>query len=145
MAGRHASGRLYVQGLDELRRDLRGADRATKKRLQKANKTAAEVVAEATAVSFSADHPPISGQHEAAIRALATQGRAQVVAGGDRGPGFGGFNFGRTSDEPRKRQFPPKVEPDYFLYRAVEREQPRVIEAYAEALDELTRHDLGFR
>lgn len=130
--------KVIVEGLDELRRDLRRASKEAPKLIQRANKTVAEGVALEARSKYIARYR--AGRASGSIRPLASQSRSQVAIGRPRLPYVLGQNFG-SHQGPRKKQFPPVRKPDYFLYATVDarREQTRreyfdVLEAMAELM-----------
>ena len=128
-----AEGRkVVVEGLDELRRDLRRASQEAPKLIQRANKTVAEGVAHEARSKYIAAYR--AGPGASSIRPLASQRRAQVALGRERLPYVVGQNFG-SNQGPRKRQFPPVRRPDYFLYATVDERKRQTEAEYFDVLD----------
>lgn len=125
--------RIDVHGLKDLQRELRAVDRDWPKELRKANKSAADLVAEGTRQSF-ASRGGVAPKVAASVKSLAQQRNASVRIGGDRFPYAMGSNFGSV----RYKQFPPPVKPDYSLYRTIEDKRSEVVESYGQAIDDLT-------
>lgn len=96
--------RFYVEGLTEFRSALRAVDKALPKELQKVNKAAAIEVADEAKDAYTHFFTPRTGGHQAAIRALATQAKAQVRL--REGPKSGGL-FGQEFGSNRYMQFYP--------------------------------------
>lgn len=128
-------GRIQVDGLRELQKELRALDKSWPKELRLANKEAAEVVARATRASF-ASRPGVAPKVAASVRAAAQQRSASVKIGGRRWPYALGSNFGSSGRFP---QFPPVKRPDYSLYASIKSERKQVVDTYDKALDRLTK------
>ena len=124
--------------LREIRAKLRALDTKLPKGLQKANKRAAERIAPLVRTLYGTAHSPVSGRGARSIRGTATQTRAQVAIGGKKAQYLLGQNFGRTAGGPKQFRTRP-AGGDYFLYRTVERETPRLIDMYFDDLDDVMR------
>lgn len=124
--------KVIVEGLDELRRDLRRASKEAPKLIQRANKTVAEGVAHEARSKYIARYR--SGPGASSIRPLGSQARAQVALGRPRLPYVVGQNFGSLQG-PRKKQFPPVRRPDYFLYSTVDERREQTRREYFDVLD----------
>jgi hypothetical protein len=158
MAGRGVD--IDVQGLRELRAELKRIGPEWPKEMRTANLEAAEIVAR------KARRNAPQGPHEgggrvqplvSSVRALASQTRAYVAIGGARAPHAQVLEFGGTI--PRRGQDPllreqqrrshrsyaraglavTPVRAQPYLYRAIASERDEVVEVYSEALDRLTR------
>lgn len=128
-------GKIQVVGLKELRRGLKEAEDRSPKELQGVNKAAAEMLV-APAQARMAQHSPRAGsQAIGTIRALATATRAQIAGGSAAVKWYMGHEWGSYS----MRQFPGKNSGGYALYPTIEAERDRIVEKYAEMLDELTK------
>ena len=124
--------RLYVEGLDEFRRAARAAGPRIAKRVQQANKAAAERVRDTAREQYASMYGQPSGRHKSAIRATATQAKAQVhLVESDRAGGLLGQEFGSH----RFRQFPSHAGREgHFFYPAVRGEVPRLADDYLDSL-----------
>lgn len=137
-----------VEGLRDLARDLKRVEPALAKKLQRANKAAAEHIASAARGRYVAKHPSRSGKGAASIRGLASQSRAQVAFGSARAPYVVGQEFGSN----RFRQFSPwsgkgpggRGSEGNFVYPAIRAEAEKLPEIYADLLDEALRKDGDF-
>lgn len=132
---------IRVFGLRELRRALKAADDRAPRELQQANKRAAEIVArEARRRAPKGPHQgggrvqPIA----ATITAQATATKGVLAFGGSRSPHAPAYEFGGTL----KRHASAKrtrVAKRPFVYPAIKSERERVLDAYEQALQRLTR------
>lgn len=129
-------GRVRVEGLRELRRDLRklSRDETWKGDLRDAGLQAATIVAnDARASALRAVNPRMGRRAANTIRPLASQTNARVAAGRANVPWTMGHIWGSS----RFPQFPPRRKGGYHLYPAIERQQDRVIEIYSRAIAKL--------
>lgn len=134
---------VRVEGLRELRRDLRRAGAEFPRELSRTNKRVVEriVVPEAqrrgrqTRTNLAGNPTRLGSRGVASIRALASATRAEVAMGGARIPYASGHEFGSG----RYRQFPPKRREGYILLPAVEATHDEILDAYRAMLDELAR------
>ena len=125
---------VRVEGLKELRRELKALDAQWPKQLQEFNKAIAEDVAERTRANLAGmggSAPKVAST----VKALAQQARAQVKAGG-KGDSVaervaGGNLFGST----RYKQFPPPGL--YGIYKALAEMKDDIEERYLEMLGDL--------
>lgn len=122
---------VKVEGAKELRREIRRAqDQGLKKELRDANRAASETVA----VEAKTRHVPVEAGHlQKSIRALGSQSKAQVKAGGARNETdeyVGVIHFG----DPKRG-----IRPQPFLYEALSRKWDEVYEAYEDAMRRLAR------
>jgi hypothetical protein len=135
------SAAVEVDGLRELRRDLKRAGAQFPKELRAVNLKTAEVVA--AEVRRLAPKGPHQGGGTvrpivASVRALASQSRAQVAVGGARTPHAAVHNYGGTiprfNSTARTTILPyPYIEP------AIDAKTDEVLAVYDEALDRLLR------
>jgi hypothetical protein len=132
-----AANKIEILGLRDLQRELRAADKAFPKELRAANKDAAEIVADATRASF-ASRGGVAPKVAASVKALAQQRSASVKIGGARFPYALGSEFGGGA-RPRTRQFPRFKKGGYSLFPAIKDNREKVVDAYADAIDKLTR------
>lgn len=129
--------RIDVTGLKELRRELKAADAAFPKQLQKANKAVAELVADGTRSAFQSmagSAPKVAPT----VKALAQQTRAQVRVGGGSGTGAE-VAMGNLWGSKRFKQFPPPVAGGYALYPTLAAKSDEIVDAYGDALDDLLK------
>lgn len=133
---RGGSGRVEVEGLDELRKTLRRVgDAELPKELRKANKRAAEIVAKAAAAKV----PVKTGRTRASVRALGSQRDAKVRAGGAKVPWYGFLDFG--GKRPRDRVGRPRIKQGRYIYPALAEKRDEVADVYErEVRDLLRRH-----
>ena len=124
--------------LADLRRQLREADLALPKELQKEHKEIARSVGDRTRSKYLAAHGGGEGRGAASIRPRATQTSASIAMGGPRAPYVLGQNFG-SNQGPRKRQFPTRRKPDYFLYTTIEEQRSEIERRHGEAVDRVMR------
>lgn len=133
-----ASAEIEVIGLKELRAGLRKAGPQFPKELQRANKRAVNevLVPEGRRLAAGRGYPRPGSAVVASIRGTATQTSASFNVGGARTPHAMGHNFGSSG---RFRQFPPKTQPDYFMYKAVENRRSEFMEQYEDIIDTLSK------
>lgn len=130
------SGKIRVTGLKELRKGLKAAEGRSPKELQRTNKSVAEMLVP-EAQSRLAQHSPRAGSQAAgSIRALASATRAQVAGGSAAVPWYAGHEWGSKG---KYKQFPIANKQGYGIYPTVEANNERIVERYAQMLDELTR------
>lgn len=124
---------LRLDGLADLRKAAREVGPEAAKELQRVNKAAAESIRDTAQALYASMYVQRSGRHRAAIRATATQLKAQVhLAESDRAGGLLGQEFGSV----RFGQFPPHAGKEgHFFYPTVREEVPRLAESYLDALD----------
>lgn len=143
--------RVEVQGLTEYRRALKQVSDDLPKELRRANRDAANLVANeargrASSVGGVAAHVGPS------IRAVAQGTSAAVKWGGARFPMAGGAEFGAGRNVPRQtargtvrgwNQFEAwtgsNSSSGRFVYPAIRARQADVVEAYAAAIDRITK------
>lgn len=125
MAG---SGGFQVENLRALQREIRKTeDVELKKRLRRANKQAAEVVADQAKVEV----PRRSGRLARSIGVRAGQSEASVKAGtAARVPYAGPIHFGWARRN---------IRPQPFLYEALDKRIGEVRQAYAENMEKITK------
>lgn len=127
---------LRITGLAELRRELKNVDAAFPKELRKANKAAADMLAEGVRSAYSSlggSAPKVAPT----VKALAQQTRAQIVVGAGSSLGAEvamGNTFGSSGRYP---QFPPSGQ--YALFPTIANMTDELIEIYADMLDEITK------
>lgn len=129
------ASQIKVVGLRELRRGLKEAEDRSPKELTATNKAVAEMLV-APAQGRLAQHSPRAGsQASGTIRALASATKAQLAGGSAAVPWYAGHEWGSI----KYRQFPAKNPDGYALYPTVKAESGRIVERYAQMLDELTK------
>lgn len=148
MAIRNFGEMVAVDGLDDLRRDLKSLGAEFPKMLGQANKSAAEVVAHqaesnAAAIGSTAAHVAPS------IKASSAAANAKVTLGNSSYPMALGAEFGAK----KYPQFPPwrgnQWDPDaggtgYFLHPAVRQTREEFMAVYEKGVDEVARK-AGFK
>lgn len=122
---------VRVDGLRELRRDLRKQQPDTLKQLRLAVKAAAEIVA----VRARARAPQRSGRLAKSIRA-GTSGDKGVVR--SRLPYAGVHEFGGVI---RPKGAPIQIRRSAMVYGALDSERDRVVEALADGIDRAARRN----
>lgn len=134
--------KIDVQGLKELRKELKAIDPKWTKELQQVNKRAASIVVPEAKRRASQSRPNLAGGVARAgsagvgsIRALASQSRAQIASGGARVPWMGGSEWGSSG---RYRQFPSANKDGYILWPAAKAKESEVVELYQDMLDDLS-------
>ena len=116
---------LRIEGLDDLRRRLRHYPPELRKELRKMNKAAATLVV--PAAQAWARHE--SGAMAASVKAAADQRAGYVQAGRSGLPYVGVQHFGWPAHG---------IEPNPFLYEALDERQGAVLDAYERAVAILT-------
>lgn len=133
-----AGARVEVTGLKELRRELRKleGDGAWKKDLRDAGLKAATIVAtDAKASAMRASNPRMGTRAANTIRPLASQTSGTVAAGSKAVP----WTLGHIWGSNQFRQFPKRIKGGYHLYPAIEKNADKIVEIYADAIDDLTK------
>lgn len=126
--------RVRVEGLKELRRELKALEGQWPKELQKVNKSIAEDVAEGTRRDFR--NVGGSGPKAATtVKALAQQTRAQVKFGGKGGSVAERVAGGNAFGSRRYKQFPSPG--TYALYPTLDRMRGDIEERYLDMLSDL--------
>lgn len=141
------STKVRVEGLRELRSALRALDATLPRELRAVNKRVVEQVilpearrrAQQTRTNIAGGPARLGSKGLATLRALATQGRAQVALGSARVPWAAGQEWGSTGKNAKARMFPRAAEHGLILYPVVREKQAEIIDAYTEMLDKLTR------
>lgn len=126
-------GALQIEGLREVRRDLKKFSESSKKDLKLTHLKAAEiVVADAKRLV-----PFRSGKLAASIRAAATVSGGRVRVGSASVPYAGPIHFGWPAR---------KIKPQPFVYDALDPRRNEIAQLYAERISQLIdRYDLGDR
>lgn len=134
-----AGERVYVEGLAELRRNLRAIDRRLPKEISKAGKKAALIVAQ-EARPHVPRGPQAGGHAASSIKPRATQKGAQVQEGGARFPYMPWIDFGGVI-RPRDGQEIRRVyrRKGRFIWAAFARRKREVMDAYMDALRDAMR------
>ena len=120
----------------EMRKELRAIEPKWAKELQKRNKKIATWLADEIESDYSSEHPSQSGKGAGSIRARATQTSASIWIGSDAAPYVLGQNFG-SGQGPRKKQFPARTEPDYFVYANIAENFKRIKNEHLKGVDEV--------
>jgi HK97 gp10 family phage protein len=135
MAGRAGAVAISVEGLDELRRDLKQAgDRATSTELRKKLKDAAEIVAS----DARSEVPVVSGNARSTVKAGATATSAYVTGGKKENPYYGWLDFGTRSPNQqigpwRNSGTGPKG--GRFIYPAIAANSALLVDKVTDAID----------
>lgn len=122
---------VQIEGLTELRRDLKAIDKKLPRELTKAQRKALE----STAKKAAALAPKRTGKLAASIRPFAT---AKTAGLRSRLPYAAVIHWGSRSSNPAEIKGRP------FASKAVEADLDRVVEAMGDAVDDLARRH-GFR
>ena len=138
---------VTVEGLDELRKALRKADKETAKAVAQAGKKAADIVAQAakSRVPLGA-----TGRARASVRAVVVNGGGGVKGGGPKAPYFGYLDYGNIVNHRHgvgrgdsQKALPFKRE-GRIVYPTLAANRAQVIATYEKALDDALRA-AGFR
>jgi hypothetical protein len=137
-------GQVQVEGLTELRRELRKLEGRWGRELQKVNKSVAETVvvpeakrrARESRRAASGNQTRVGSRGEESIRAGARQNAAYVRGGGARVPYFQGYEWGTLGDYP---QFPMSSKEGHIIYPVIQERQTQIVETYGGMLDDLTK------
>lgn len=119
---------IKIEGLKELRSELRKIDKRLPRELQKGNKEAAKSV-----LPKVRRGAPVgaTGRLAKSVRPLATQRRAQVGVGFERRVPYAGvINFGWAAHN---------IRPQEFIYRGINKSTRELLKAYAKMIDRLTK------
>jgi hypothetical protein len=133
MAGRiKKAGVVTVDGLDELRRELRKLDDAgLTDELKDANKAVADLVVVRAQQNASTR---MERRAASSLRSARQAARAQVMGGSAKVPFFGGAEFGSL----RFTQFRPwtgsNSQSGYFLYPAIRESTEEIVEMYGDEI-----------
>jgi hypothetical protein len=135
MARPKKAGVVAVQGLDDLRRELRKlADAGLTDQLKDANKAVADLV---VAGAQSAASTRMERRAASSLRSSRQAARAQVVGGSAKVPFFGGAEFGSL----RYRQFRPwtgsNSQSGYFLYPTIRDLSDDIVELYGDEIEKI--------
>lgn len=144
---------VKIEGLKELRRELRKIDPALNKEIGNINRRVVNtyVVPAARRLAQQRTNPRAGRRVIDSIRGIASQTRAQIVGGGARAPEFFGHNYGsmqrRMTGVPKGHttQFPVRAPrrgrgtEGYIFEPAVRQSLPQIMDAYEQMLDGLIR------
>jgi HK97 gp10 family phage protein len=135
--------RISVEGLDELRRDLKQAgDKLEQRKLRTKLRKAAEIVAS----DARSRMPSLTGNARSSVKAGAATGAAYVQGGKADQPYYGWLDFG--SRTPNKQVGPWRnsgtgPRGGRFIYPALEANSEELVEQVTKAVDEaLTEENL---
>lgn len=125
---------VEVTGMKEVRRAVRQIeDKATQKGLARELKSEWKQAAEIVAVEAAKNAPSRSGALRKSVRGAATQTGASVKAGRARVPYAGAIEYGRRYPNGTKSQG------QFYLWRAVKSEAPKVAKVLDEGLTRFAR------
>ena len=127
---------IRVEGLRELRSELKAIDSKLPKEIQRAAKEAAEAVADRVRADFSG-RPGVAPKVAPSVKALATQRSASVRVGGDAYPYAMGSTFGSV----RFKQFPPARKDGYSLFPTIKAMRDEIVDRFADAIDDVMRRN----
>lgn len=126
---------IKVEGLTDFRRELKALDASLPKEIQKANKRAAEIVADKARASFAA-RGGVAPKVAPSVKALASQRYAAVRIGGPQYPYAMGAEWGSN----RFRQFDPsRGKQGYSLYPTIRKERDAIVDRMGDALEDIAR------
>jgi hypothetical protein len=142
---------IFAEGLNEFRKDLRAAQSQTLKELSQTHKRIGEIVAD----EAERRAPKRSGRLARSIKSSASQRDVRVRGGGREVPYFGVQEFGGSVPSRKDQSYPRRrIKPyrgplgrsgpwwdenhGYFLHPAARAKREEILEAYLEAMDELT-------
>lgn len=143
---------ISVEGLDDLRKELRKLDDAGLTfELKQANFDVAELVVR-NAQSRAAGLGRMEGKAAASLKPSRALARAQVSGGGSSAPFFGGAEFGAGQNQVRNtvrgpvkgwNQFVPWTGSNSgsgrFLFPTIRDDTAKIVEMYRDALDKITK------
>lgn len=125
---------VQVEGLDQLRSDLRKLDKTLPKEVGLAGKAAADIVAQAAKRRL----PRNTGKTAKALRAKVSYGGGAVVFGNAKVPYAGWLDFGgKRPRDPRITRSP--IPEGRYVYPALEANRDRIVREYADAVDAVLR------
>ena len=131
---------IRIEGLDELRKALRQADKGLAQNLGKAGKQAADIVAREARPRV----PERTGRAARSVRAATSRGGGDVKGGGSTVPYFGFLEFGNKlhaghgvgrGDSQRR----PFVKQGRYIFAAFADKRPEVERTYQELLTDVLR------
>lgn len=126
---------IEVRGLKELHRRLKDADAGMGREVTKVNKYAANLLADEARPRY----PRRSGALQRSVRARATGTAARVAVGGKTAPYAGWIEFGGTIAPRGAPVHRTRVPTGRVLYPTLARQRARIIEGYADALEDVLR------
>lgn len=126
--------RIQVEGLDELRRELRRlGDAELPKQLRDVNRSASEALARRAAPRA----PVRTGRLQASVRGLGSQRDARVKAGGARVPYAAAVHWGTRARVGLRG--PHNIPRRPFIYEAAEQARDDILDDYVKAIDDMFR------
>lgn len=148
---RLTGAKVNVEGLDELRREIRKLDeQGLTDQLKDANYEVASLVVDA-AQARASSLGPMQVRAAESLKPGRQAARAVVSGGGARVPFFGGAEFGSRRDQERVtvrgsvkgwNQFDPwrgsGQGAGYFLYPSIRDRTPEIIDRYGDAIEKIT-------
>lgn len=126
---------IKVEGLDDLRKALRKADKSLARDLGQAGKKAADIVAGAARQKI----PVRSGRARASLRAAVVSGGGGVKLGGPKAPYASWLDFGGRVGRNKSVIRPFKREGRY-IYPSLAEHRDDVIRTYEELVDDVLRN-----
>ena len=125
---------VTVEGLDELRKGLRKADKGVAKELGQAGKKAADIVAAAARPKV----PSRSGKARASLRAVVVNGGGGVKGGGPRAAYYSWLDFGGSVGR-KKSVYRQVIREGRYIYPTLAEKRDEVIKTYEELVDDALR------
>lgn len=125
---------IRVDGLDELRKRLRAADKGLAKELGQAGKKAADIVARAAKPKV----PVRTGRAASTMRAVVVNGGGGVKFGGPKAPYAAWLDFGGKVGR-NKSVIRPFVKIGRYRYPALASKRDEVVRTYEELLEDVLR------
>ena len=98
-------GRAHIDGLAQFRKALRRTDRKMARVLDKELRASVQPIVDEQKRQYYRHYQRHTGRSIRGIRASAAGDKIALKLGSHRYPYLAGQEFGRTSDDPRKRQF----------------------------------------
>lgn len=129
MAKKYAPGYSHIEGLDELRRDLRTWDRTAPRLVSLAHRTLAKKVA-GKAKSKASSLGSVAAKSAPSIRASGTLKEASVVLGGNKAPYALGAEFGALAYPQFKPWRGSGEDAGYFLYPTIRSMEDEIKDTY---------------
>lgn len=125
---------IEIEGLRQLRAQLKQADAALPKQMRVALNAASELV-----VSYARPRvPQRSGRARASLKVRSSQTQARVAAGGTRAPYYPWLDFGGAVG-PEKSVKRPFYTEGRYVYPGLRENRDKITQVMADALTELAR------
>lgn len=137
MAGRSKkAGVVAVNGLDDLRRELKKLDDAgLTEQLKDANKAVADLVVSKAKANASTR---MERRAAGSLRSSRQAARAQVVGGSAKVPFFGGAEFGSLRYTQFRAWTGANSQSGYFLYPAIRESSDDIVEMYHDEIEKIS-------